>query len=105
VRALELGSWLGAGDAELAPLLAHPSLQFLHRFAGAVEWDTVLVPLADRAPPTLRWLELSGASGPIHALKARLGRLPPRLLGLEHLHINGRTYRGVIEWLADTSSP
>ncbi len=102
VRAVELGSWLSAAaPAELEALLAHASLQFVHRLAGVVGSDTLLAPLAEHAPRTLRWLELSGDPDQLHALKARLGRLPARLLGIEHLHINARTYRSVAEWLAE----
>jgi hypothetical protein len=63
----------------------------------------VLAPLAEHAPRTLRWLELSGDPEQLQALKARLGRLPPRLLGIEHLHINARTYRSVAEWLTESA--
>lgn len=106
VRSLDLGSRLEGGlpVVALAALLAHPSLQFVHRFAGVVGIDTVLAPLAEHAPATLRWLELSGDAGPIRELKARLARLPARLLGVEHLQIGTRTYRGVAEWLADTTA-
>jgi uncharacterized protein (TIGR02996 family) len=105
VRSLDLGSGLAAGGhALIEALFAHPSLQFLHRFAGVAGEETLLAPLADRAPPTLRWLELSGDAGSIGGLKARLGRLPARLLGVEHLQIDARTYRGVAEWLADSTS-
>lgn len=108
VRALDLGIVMSARTELFVPLLAslfaHPSLQFLHRFAGVVGYDTVLAPLADLAPPTLRWLELSGDAERIGELKARLGRLPARLLGIEHLQIETRTYRGVAEWLADAGS-
>jgi uncharacterized protein (TIGR02996 family) len=102
VRALDLGGALAAGGHELLEaLFVHPSLQFLHRFAGEAGGGTLLAPLADRAPPTLRWLELSGDAGAIGGLKKRLGRLPARLLCVEHLQVEGRTYRGVAEWLAD----
>lgn len=102
VRSIELGGELSA--ALLEALLAHPSLQFVHRFAGVVGTDTVLAPLAEHAPVTLRWLELSGDPDQLRELKARLARLPARLLGIEHLQINTRTYRGVAEWLADTTA-
>ncbi|HWO21093.1 MAG TPA: TIGR02996 domain-containing protein [Kofleriaceae bacterium] len=106
VRAIELGDWLAAASPEeLAALLLHASLQFLHRLAGAVGADTVLAPLAEHAPRTLRWLELSGDIDQLLALRARLGRLPPRLFGVEHLLINARTYRGVAEWLAESTPP
>lgn len=102
VRSLDLGLRLADPALELAPLFAHASLQLLHRFAGVAGAETALAALADHAPPTLRWLELSGDPEPLAALKARLGRLPPRLLGIEHLQIDARTYRGVAEWLTDT---
>jgi uncharacterized protein (TIGR02996 family) len=102
VRALDLGTSLSTITPELLEaLLAHPSLRFVHRFAGIVGSDTPLVPLADHAPSTLRWLELSGDAEPIGELKRRLARLPARLLGIEHLQIDTRTYRGVAEWLAE----
>jgi uncharacterized protein (TIGR02996 family) len=106
VRAIELGGWLAAASPEdLSALLAHASLQFIHRLTGTVGEDTVLAPLAEHAPRTLRWLELSGDVDQLHALRARLGRLPPRLLGVEHLVINARTYRGVAEWLTEPTPP
>jgi len=104
VRSLDLGGRLSELDpALLEALLAHASLQLLHRFAGVVGMDTVLAPLAEHAPRTLRWLELSGDTGRIRELKTRLARLPARMLGIEHLQINTRTYRGVAEWLADAT--
>ena len=105
VRAIDLGSSLSEADpALLVELLAHPSMQFVHRFAAVVGADADIVPLAERAPRTLRWLELSGDPDRIGALKARLGRLPIRLLGVEHLQIGTRMYRSVAEWLADSVS-
>jgi uncharacterized protein (TIGR02996 family) len=103
VRALDLSIWLSAlGRTLLAPLLGHATFRFLHRFAGTVGNDTDLAPLADRAPSTLRWLELDGDAVRIGDLRKRLARLPPsRLLGLEHLQIRGRTYRSVAEWLGE----
>jgi hypothetical protein len=110
VRAIDLGSsWSEADPALLVELLVellvHPSMQFVHRLAAIVDSDADIVPLAEHAPRTLRWLELSGDAERIGALKARLGRLPARLLGIEHLQVGARTYRGVAEWLADTGSP
>ncbi len=102
VRSLELGILLA--EAPLPELLGHPSLQFLHRFSGIVDADTSLAPLADHAPRALRWLELSGDPDRLRELRAHLGRLPPRLLGVEHLQIGARTYRGVAEWLADSAA-
>ena len=102
VRSIDLGSSLSTSSPELLEsLFAHPSLQLLHRFAGVVGSDTALAPLANHAPSTLRWLELSGDAEPIGELKRRLARLPARLLGIEHLQIDTRTYRGVAEWLAE----
>ncbi|MCW5804236.1 MAG: TIGR02996 domain-containing protein [Deltaproteobacteria bacterium] len=103
VRALDLSYLLasGLGRTLLAPLFAHASLRFLHRFAGSVGNDTDLAPLAERAPPTLRWLELDGDADRLRGFRRRLARLPPRLLGVEHLQVQGRTYRSVAEWLAD----
>lgn len=102
VRALDLRGSLSAGDpALLADLLTHAAMQFVHRLAASAGDDTDLVPLAELAPRTLRWLELAGDPAGLSALRARLGRLPPRLLGIEHLQIGARTYRGVAEWLAE----
>lgn len=93
-----------AGPAPLAALLGHPSLQFVHRLAYVAGPETPLAPLAEHAPPTLRWLELSGDAERLRELAARLSRLPARLLSVEHLQIGARTYRGVAEWLADTTA-
>ena len=104
VRSLEFSAHLGGGEpARLASLLVHPSLQFLRRLTAHVEPDTDLALLAERAPPTLRWLELFGPPAPFAALRTHLARRPLRLLGVEHLQINARTYRGVADWLTDAA--
>jgi uncharacterized protein (TIGR02996 family) len=104
VRGLELPSGIDLDTRALVALLQHASCAVVKKLRLRCHGRVDLAALAEHAPSTLRWLELDGQPTDLDPLRRRLAKLPPRLLGVEHLVVRNRTYRSVAEWLADGPS-